>query len=431
MSMMKLTRFLFLTRRRWAGLAAFALVLGKTVANDAQELLLLDAPFLDALRLEVRTNHPSVAAAQARVEAARSSVGTVRFWEDPIIGIGVMVAEREMRADDGDIALMAEQVLPRPKLYRARKARAQSERSILEAETRSAVLTLETLVAQTAIELALLNEMLIIETNQLAWIESMAANARERLKDPTATPSEPLRLESEVAQERQKIDTELRNRVRLIRQLNILLGRSSENQWPELRLPDSAEVLRQMPAALNEVFRVNPMLQALLNSARAAELDVEVAERERSPVFSLGVESGIYSRGEFRQASIIGKMTIPLFNRSVYRANVERAEQEKIAAEKEAEALERRLRGEAIAAHTDAENAARQVETFSKEVIPRAAKAAETTQNAWIIGKANLLEVLESRRAMLNARLEERRFVAAHRAALETLRSILPPQSQP
>lgn len=429
--MKNLTRFLFRAQRRWRCLAGVALALGGTVASAAQEVRVLDAAFLDALRLEVRTNHPTVAAAQARVQAARSSVRAVRLWEDPMIGAGVMTAEREMRAGDGDVMLMAEQVLPRPKLYRARKARAEAERSILEAETHSAVLTLETLVAQTAIELALLNEMLTIQTNQLAWLESMAANARERLKDPAATASEPLRLESEVAQERQIIDTEMRNRVRLIRQLNILLGRSPDDQWPDLRLPESAALLGDLPGRLNDVFRVNPMLQALLNSARAAELDIEVARRERSPVFSVGVESGIYSRGEFRQATVVGKMSLPLFNRSIYRANIQRAEQERIAAEREVEALERRLRGEAIAAYTDAENAAQQVATFSKEVIPRAEKAAETTQNAWTIGKANLLEVLESRRVMLNARLEERRFAAAYRAALETLRSILPPQSQP
>lgn len=429
--MKNLTRFLFRAQRRWRCLAGVALALGGTVASAAQEVRVLDAAFLDALRLEVRTNHPTVAAAQARVQAARSSVRAVRLWEDPMIGAGVMTAEREMRAGDGDVMLMAEQVLPRPKLYRARKARAEAERSILEAETHSAVLTLETLVAQTAIELALLNEMLTIQTNQLAWLESMAANARERLKDPAATASEPLRLESEVAQERQIIDTEMRNRVRLIRQLNILLGRSPDDQWPDLRLPESAALLGDLPGRLNDVFRVNPMLQALLNSARAAELDIEVSRRERSPVFSVGVESGIYSRGEFRQATVVGKMSLPLFNRSIYRANIQRAEQERIAAEREVEALERRLRGEAIAAYTDAENAAQQVATFSKEVIPRAEKAAETTQNAWTIGKANLLEVLESRRVMLNARLEERRFAAAYRAALETLRSILPPQSQP
>ena len=58
-------------------------------------------------------------------------------------------------------------------------------------------------------------------------------------------------------------------------------------------------------------------------------------------------------------------------------------------------------------------------------------KATQATEGAWISSKATLLEVLETRRALLNARLEQRRFIAAQRAALEMLRSIVPPPPQP
>ncbi|MCL4789215.1 MAG: TolC family protein [Verrucomicrobia bacterium] len=397
----------------------------------AQETRLLDAPFLDTLRAEVRTNHPSVAAAQARVLAAESGVRAVRLWEDPMAGLGFMAADREMRMDDGDIMFGVEQMLPRRKLYEARKARAGAERAIFEAETRTAALNLETLVAQSAIELALAEEMLAIQTNQLAWLESMAANAREKLKDPMANASEPLRIESEVAQERQKIDTTQRQRIRLARQLNILLGRDSDAAWPSLRLPESAALTPALADELTRLYQVNPMLQALLNTAEAAKSEIEVARRERSPVFSVGVESSVYSGGDFRQATVGAKMTLPWFNKSVYRANTDRAIQQQAAAEKEAEALARRLRGEAVAAHTEAETSARQAKTISEEVIPRAGKAVESTQNAWISSKASILEVLDARRSLLNARLEERRSVATHRAALEMLRSIVPPSPKP
>jgi len=406
-----------------AALAFLALV----SPGFAQDSRLLDAPFLDTLRAEVRTNHPSVAAAQARVLAAESGVRAVRLWEDPMAGLGFMAADREMRMDDGDIMFGVEQMLPRRKLYEARKARAGAERAIFEAETRTAALTLETLVAQSCIELALVDEMLAIETNQLAWLESMAANAREKLKDPMANASEPLRIESEVAQERQKIDTTQRQRIRLARQLNILLGRDSDAAWANLRLPESASLTPALADELARLYQVNPMLQALLNTAEAAKSAIEVARRERSPIFSVGVESSVYSGGDFRQATVGAKMTLPWFNKSVYHANTDRAIQQQVAAEKEAEALARRLRGEAVAAHTEAEASARQAKTISEEVIPRAGKAVESTQNAWISSKASILEVLDARRSLLNARLEERRSVAAHRGALEVLRSIVPP----
>ena len=407
-----------------------AAALTATIAT-AQETRVLDATYLDALRAEVRTNHPTVAAAQARVLAAEAGVHAVRLWEDPMANAGVMAADREMRRDDGDLIFGVEQALPRRKLYEARKARATAERSIFEAETRSATLTLETLVAQTALELALADEMLAIQTNQLGWLESMAANAREKLKDPMGNVSEPLRIESEVAQERQKLDSTQRQRVRLMQQLNILLGRAADSSWPVLRLPESVSLTPALAEEMNQLFHVNPMLQAMLNTANAAKSEIEVAKRERSPMFSVGVESSVYSGGDFRQATVGAKMILPWFNNSVYRANTERARQQQVAAEREVDALLRKLRGEVVAAHTEAETAARQANTVSTEVIPRAQKAAESTQNAWISSKASLLEVLESQRALLNARLEERRFVAAHRAALETLRSIVPPQTKP
>lgn len=397
----------------------------------AQTPRLLDAAYLESLRAEVRTNHPSVAAARARVLAAEVGVRAVRQWEDPLAGLGVMAAERSMRRDDGDITVMAEQVLPRRRLYEARKARATAERFLFEAETRSTVLSLETLVAQAAVELALVDEMLVIQTSQLAWLESMAANAREKLKDPMGNASEPLRIESEVAQERQTIDSARRQRVRLAQQLNILLGRAAEASWPVLRLEESASLTPALAEELRRLFEVNPMLQALLNTADVATSEIEVVKRERSPVFSVGVESSLYSGGDLRKAIVGVKMTLPWLNNPIYRANTERARQQQVAAERDVEALGRKLRGDAVAAHTEAETAAHQAGTISTEVIPRAEKAAVSTQNAWISSKASLLDVLESQRSLLNARLEERRFVAAHRAALETLRSIVPPPHQP
>jgi outer membrane protein TolC len=107
----------------------------------------------------------------------------------------------------------------------------------------------------------------------------------------------------------------------------------------------------------------------------------------------------VYSGGDFREATIGAKITLPWFNNSVYRANTERARQQQVAAEREVEALGRRLRGEAVAAHTEAENAAHQAGTFSSEVIPRAQKAAESTQNAWISSKASRSRSFTARRS--------------------------------
>lgn len=421
------TRTVFAVRRRITILTA---ALSIVLSNTRAETNILDAAYLNKLRAAVRAEHPSIAAVEARVRAAEANVRAVRLWEDPMVGAGYMAAEKMMQMEDGDVMFEVEQTLPRLKLYNAERAKMRAEKSMVTADARVTAVRLETLVAQTAIELALADEMLTIDTNQVQWIERMAINARERLKDPMGMASEALRMESELAMEKQRLDSNLLMRRRLARQLNILLGRAPDEPWPTLKLPPIANA-PALEAELAKIAESNPMLHGLAGAVEAARADIDIARRMSKPMYSVGVDTRIYSGGDFRSTSIGAKMTIPLFNRSKYRAKIDAAKEQHEVAQKEIEAMERELRSELVMAYTDAENAASQAQTFATQIIPRAEQAADSTQNAWISVKANLLEVLESRRAVLNARLEERRFVSAHNAALEKLRSIVPPQTQP
>lgn len=385
---------------------------------------------LNALRAEVRTNHPALAAARARMEAAEAGVRAVRLWEDPMVGMAMMGAEVMMRRDDGDLMFEAEQALPRRKLYQAQKKKAVAERAVLHAEAKTTALELETMVAMTAVELALADEMVSLMSNQVAWVESLALNARQRLADPMGMAAEPIRMDSELAQEQQRLQASRRERARLARDLNILLGRPLDSRWPVLRLPARAEITPSLEEELGRLFDSNPMIAAQQQMAEAARAEVEVARRERTPMFSAGVETRIYSGGDFRETTVGAKMTLPWFNKSAYRAALEAAQRQLEATSRDIEALERKLRQQAVAVHAEAETAAEQATLFAAQVIPRAEKASDAMRLAWLSAKASLLDVLESRRSVLNARLEERRAVAAHRAALEKLRSIAPPNSQ-
>jgi len=222
-----------------------------------------------------------------------------------------------------------------------------------------------------------------------------------------------------------------RQRVRLQQQLNILLGRPLDFAWMFLRLPDSTSSLPSLNEVLNRLFEVNPSLQSIQYLADGYRSEIEVARRERGPIYSIAAESSIYSGGVFRQTTIGAKMTLPFFNGSLYRANLKRSQQQQIAAEKEVEALGRELRADVVAAHTEAQDATHQSATFTQEVLPRMQSASESTRNAWLSSKASLLEVLESQRSLLAARAAQRRLVAAHLGARETLRSLVPSVSQP
>ena len=90
--------------------------------RPATNRVVLSAEYISLLAQQLRTNHPGVAAADARTFAAAQNLRSVRTWEDPTVKLGGVAAREEMRADEGDIIYGIEQKLPlfgKPKLARA------------------------------------------------------------------------------------------------------------------------------------------------------------------------------------------------------------------------------------------------------------------------------------------------------------------------
>ncbi len=391
--------------------------------------IVVSEPYLEGLHAKVRAQHPAVLAAKAKTLAESEAVREVRLWEDSMAGVGVTGADKEMRRNSGDLMVSVEQALPRRRLFEARKAQARAGRSRAEAELDASVANLETMAATTAIEIALADEMLAVERSQLRWLEGMGRNAQERLIDPSGNPSEALRIGTELALGKQKLASSTLMRERLARELNILLDGSSGGDWPTLRLPAEPAATPGLETALAALPLANPTLRAMSSESEAAKAGIEIARRESDPIFSVGIDTKLYSGGDFRDAGVVAKMTIPLFNRASYRAGVERARAQHDAAQREAEAADRELRAQLARRLIEAEDASRQAATYAREIIPRAEQAAEATEAAWLSSRANVLEVFEARRAVLEAQLEQRRLIAAQGAALAMVRSILPPKT--
>ena len=283
---------------------------------------------------------------------------------------------------------------------------------------------LELEVAKSALELALADEALDIEKEQVAWVDRMNTNAREKLKDPAATAAEPLRLQSELTQERQKLQAALRERTRIAQQLNLLLGRPVLQAWGKLALPSAAGAAPEIKKEWLSLIARHPRLDALRHMAGAAGAEVAIAREEQKPMITMSLESSIYHEGDLRDTMLGVRITLPWWNRSLYRANETRARHDQVAALKDIESAERELGSQAVMAVTQAQNAGRQATAFANEVLPDAEKAAQAVENSWISAKSTLAEVLEARRSLLMARTEQRRFVAAQQAALATLRSL-------
>ncbi len=380
--------------------------------------------FINHLIREAVITHPSIEAAEARTQAATAAIGAVRLWEDPQLGLGLTAARRSMRQDDGDIFVGLDQMLPRRGLYDAEKRRMTADQQVQQATRRQTAVELGLSVSQAVLELALADELIRLQTENLAWLQTIVKTAGERAKNPDATATETLRMESEFAVRTQSLASLKRQRAQFTTTLNLLLGRAADTRWNSLALDGAASELANASALKARLERDNPQLGAMRHQIEGAQAEADASREKRKPVFSVGVGTNTYSGGDFRDAMFAVKVTLPWFNRSIYQADTARAESLRDATRSDLAAQERELYMQLTRLITEAQNNQQLVSAYTTEVLPKTEKALETLQNAWVSSKATLLEVLDARRSLLEARQEQKRALAASHVAYQALSAI-------
>jgi outer membrane protein TolC len=397
-----------------------------TMLWQAQAAQTLDEALLARLRAEAARAHPSVSAGTHRAIAAGLDIRAVRLWDDPMVGFGVMAANKSMRMDQGDLIVSVEQVLPKPGMFEAKTRQAESLYHAELENARSAALGASVGAAQDAIELALADESIALQQAQISWLAAMAENARQRAIDPAGSGSDALRLETELAKERQLLDAARRNRDGFANKLNLALVRPLDAPWPALKLPATPPPVPLAQAEIARIPHANPKLRALKEMAGAAGQESRIADRERLPAVSVGIDANVYSGGEWRSTTVGIKMSLPWFNDSPYQARSNAARSRELAADRDVESLRRELATAVLTATTAAANAAAQAHAYSGEIHHKALQASQTIEAAWISSKAPLTDLLDASRTLFSIRLEQRRFIAMQLAALEQLLSLVP-----
>jgi outer membrane protein TolC len=393
---------------------------------QAQAAQTLDEALLVRLRVEAARAHPSVSAGTHRAIAAGLDVRAVRLWDDPMVGFGLMAANKSMRMDQGDLIVGVEQVLPKPGMFEAKTRQAESLYHAELENARAAALGASAGAAQDAIELALADESIALQQAQISWLAAMAENARQRAIDPAGSGSDALRLETELAKERQLLDAARRNRDGFANKLNLALVRPLDAPWPALKLPATPPPVPLAQAEIARIPHANPRLRALKEMAGAAGQESRIAGRERLPAVSVGIDANVYSGGEWRSTTVGIKMSLPWFNDSPYQARSSAARSRELAADRDVESLRRELATAVLTATTSAANAAAQAHAYSGEIHHKALQASQAIEAAWISSKAPLTDLLDASRTLFSIRLEQRRFIAMQLAALEQLLSLVP-----
>lgn len=398
--------------------------IGPLFAEEDATLLTNDS--LARLRSEAIAHHPAVDSSRLKAIAAYRDIRSLRLWNDPTVGLSLMAADKAMRKDDGDVRLTFEQPLPVPGLYEANRAKAEAISRAEAQKTRVSALTLGSITAKGAIELALADEAIRLQAIQITWLKKSVENAHERALNPGETGIDSLRLETQLVREEQTLDAARRTRDSLAQRLNLDLGRPLESPWAALRLPDLPVPVPVANAEIARISRTNPQILAMQEMAHAAAAETRIADRERQPGFAVGLETDLYSGGDLRSTTVGVRMTLPWFNEPANQAKIDASRSREEAAGKDTQAVFREIAAGVLSAVNEATNAGAQARAYSGEIYEKASKANTTLEDSWITTKAPLTDLLESNRLLFSIRLEQRRYVAMQLAALEDLYVLVP-----
>jgi len=368
----------------------------------------ITSDFLSNLIAEAQTNHPGIRAAAARQTASERAVAGVRTWEDPMVRFGGVVTSPmgpnlEM---EGDLLYEAQQRLPLFGKAQAMRREAEAGAAVSAAEATYRRQILRRAVSQAAGQLALADESLAIGTDDIALLQRMTSFARERQRAGLDAGLDLLRLENEHAKREQQLVTDRLQRDFARSSLNRLLARPKDSPWPLLALPSLAPEIPLTEKIFSMGLQFEPRLQVLRQEIAMADAGIEVARRARHPEVTVGVEGRQWSgSGDFREGMFTVGLSVPWFNRSKYRADLDRNRSRSDAVRADVEDYELEVRQELFRIWTRIDSSRREAILYQDAILPRSELAVSTSLAAWTAGRGIFLDVLESRRMLIEARL--------------------------
>ena len=387
---------------------------------DQTNAISLSPTVLTALFDEARTNNTSLRVAEARVTTSRLGVSTVRQWEDPKFTFGAAVASPRgfKESEEGNLIYGVEQKLPlwnRPRLSRD-IAVAETQTQASEAAFREAQLRRD--LTKALLRIALVHRTTGFITNDLAWLDTLIGLQEEKFRAGMGSHTELLQLQNEKSKRADSLRSE-QSRLRTEHAaLNRLLGRELRAAWPPVELPPLAPPVVHSPALAGYAATNEPRLKVLRQEKAQAETVTRLTETMRRPDVSLGIQGRQYSGDAgFREGMFTVSLNLPWWNAPKYRADLRRDEAKVRTVEAELADYELSVREEVLRLTLATDAAYREAVLYRDEILQRAQQAMASLLIMWEGNRGPLRDILDARRAFLEAQLmQDRAIVEQHQA---------------
>lgn len=363
----------------------------------------LTLTWADVVRLA--GEHPRVREADARSAAAAAGVSAAGAIPNP--SLDVAIARGTPRDRPGEAKLEQAYELSLPLEWLAQRgprldaARATLDEAKAEARAlrRDALSQLGALFWNAAFDQARVESLQLLDAQafQVAKLVGL------RVEKGEARPIELPRAETEAERVRNELAA-ARSQLQSRRgQLELWIAGLEQSPW---RVdPGALEALPRVPeleTALAALREGHPSLQALRARLRALDAEVVAERRQRLPAFS----AKAFFASELDRQSAGGGVGVSLPLWDWRSGRIEQAEAARRAEDYRLEAKARELLSSAVESRASCAQGQQAAARHREQILPRAEKVAAMLERSFQIGETALLDVLDSRRVLGEARRE-------------------------
>ncbi|TQV73505.1 TolC family protein [Exilibacterium tricleocarpae] len=352
--------------------------------------------------------NPSLQAADAQFQAARASIKSAGVLPNPKLQLSHFIESIQTRTGPQEQAIMLQQAIPWPTKLSRKRDIAEAQAQALWHAAISEQFKVVDKVAKGVLDIAYLEKALEISQRHLSLLEQLVAVVKTRVESGGGL-SQLLHLQVEVAQVEDRLAWQTAEVASQTSMLEALLGKEEGRKRLNLSWQVPPPLREDKSLWLRASVEQSPQIKMLEALEDSSDARLRLAKLVNLPDFSVGINristgeainSDMPDSGKDPWAVVVG-VSLPLWQ-GANQAKIREANFSRQAVSAKLKALELSIKAKTrsrIIALSDAEQ---RLSRYQSEILPLAKQAREIAESSYLTGKADILSVIDSDRALLN-----------------------------
>lgn len=365
-------------------------------------------------------HNPGLRADYQKHQAALQKIPQARALPDPRIMATHFVEDIQTRTGPQQNQVFVSQTIPWFGKLRLRGAVASKEAEAIEHAYEAELLALARDIGLGYYDYAYLGEATRITREVLELLDRLEETVRTKVR-VGGDQAQLLRLEVEIAKNRDALQGLEKQRASMSASLDALLGRRDAELLPWPNLPPLKHGAQSRTSLSQQLLDDNPELKALQSRIEKAEEAVALAKK--SPIPDPTIGAGVFDTGDALNPATTGSgddpwaiqisFSIPLGQKK-YKAERREAEANFEAAKQTLTDRENALLAQLERTLQDLAEVEERVELYDETLLPKARQAVEVTESSYRADRSSILDLIDSERTLLEIERTYQRAVADH-----------------